>query len=347
MILIIYEIKIPRLSVNDDIVILAEWLVEDGTFVHKDDDIVVYETTKETVEGKANQDGYIHIHVMEGAEKEVGTVIATITDTEKANEDLAEAPTESGILDDREYTNKAWELVKKYNVDVGQLPTDRIIREKDVTPFICKPYQITETHTNDLIIYGAGGFAHIIIDLLKQTCVYKLNGIVDMNYPDLMPVNNVDVIGDDNYLNALIKKGSNKVVNAVGLPLRTDVYKKLKKSGFELPNLVHRSAVIEPTVIMGEGNLIFAGAIVGSEVIIGNDCVINSGAIVNHECIISDNCHVASGAILAGCVTVGENTLIGQGATVYQRVSIGKNVIIQNGCHIFNDVPDGSIIRAR
>lgn len=345
------QVIIPRLGVNDDVVTIGEWLVKDGDWVSKGQDIVVYETTKETGEGQAPADGYIHILAAQGEEKEVGAAAAEIVASaaqEAVRTDTHEAQ------DDRKYTKKAEALIAQYHIDVSELPQDRIIREKDIEALIemqieaqmAKPYHIRETHTNEMFIYGGGGFSRIIIDLLKQTCIYRAKGIVDMKYPELGEVAGMDVIGDDRMLDVLISQGINKTVNAVDFPYRSQVYEKLKEKGFELLNLVHRTAIIEPTVTMGEGNLIFAGAMVGSEAVIGNDCVINAGAIVNHECVISDNCHIASGAVLAGCVTVGENTLIGQGCTVYQRVTIGKNVVIQNGCHIFKNVPDGAVVRA-
>lgn len=337
------QVVVPRLGVNDDIVTIGEWLVKDGDWVSKGQDIVVYETTKETEEGQAAIDGYIHILVGQGEEKEVGTVIAQI-DERQSSKDMQEDVQETADI--RKYTKKAEALIAQYHIDVSGLPTDRIIREKDIACLIEKPYQIRETHTNELFIYGGGGFAHILADLLKQTCTYRLKGIVDMKYPELKEAAGTAVIGDDSCLDMLLKQGINKTINAVDFPYRSQVYEKLKAYGFELPNFVHRTAFIEPTVTMGEGNLIFAGAMVGSEAVIGNDCVINAGAVVNHECIISDNCHIASGAVLAGCVTVGENTLIGQGCTIYQRVRIGKNVVIQNGCHIFKNVPDGTVVRA-
>lgn len=338
------QILIPRLGVNDDVVTIGEWLVNDGDRVSKGQDIVVYETTKETEEGQAPADGYIHILAGQGEEKEVGAVIARIEDSPAPGAEQSGG--EKAASDSRTYTKKAQALIAQYHIDVSALPTGRIIREKDVEPLIAKPYHIRETHTNEMFIYGGGGFAHILIDLLKQTCTYRLKGIVDMKYPELKEVAGIAVTGDDRYLDALLEQGINKTVNAVDFPRRSQAYEKLKEKGFELPNLVHRTAVVEPTVTMGEGNLIFAGAMVGSEVVIGNDCVINAGAIVNHECIISDNCHIASGAVLAGCVTVGENTLIGQGCTVYQRVTIGRNVVIQNGCHVFKNVPDGAVVKA-
>lgn len=343
------EILIPRLSVNDDMVTIGEWLVKNGERVKKGQDIVVFETTKETVEGQAEADGIIQIIVGQGEEKEVGFCIGMITSDGETNVVSEQHIQET---DTRKYTEKAKALIEKYKIDVSTLPTNRIIKEKDVEGLIKKPFTIRQYHTNDVFIYGGGGLAKVIIDILKQTCAYNLTGIVDTTYPKLEKIGTTAVLGNDEYLDELIANGITKAINAVNPTNaigsgkgRAYVYDKLKAKGFELPNLIHKTAFIEPTVTMGEGNLIFAGAMLGSDVVIGNDCVINASAVVNHDCIISDNCHIASGAILAGCVTVGENTLIGQGCTIFQRVKIGNNVIIQNGCNVFKDVPDGTIVK--
>lgn len=343
------KILIPRLSVNDDTVAIGEWLVKNGDHVEKGQDIVVFETTKETVEGQAEADGIIHIIVEQGEEKEVGFCIGMITSDDEMNVVSEEYIQET---DTRKYTAKAKKLIEKYEIDVSILPTDRIIREKDVESLVKKPLMIRQYHTNDVFIYGGGGLAKVIIDILKQTCAYNLTGIVDTRYPKLGKIGTTNVLGNDEYLDELISNGITKAINAVNTTNATGTgkgrayaYDKLKAKGFELPNLIHKTAFIEPTVTMGEGNLIMSGAMLGSDVVIGNDCVINVNAVVNHDCVISDTCHIASGAILAGGVTVGENTLIGQGCTIFQRVKIGNNVVIQNGCHVFKDVPDGTVVK--
>ena len=343
------EILIPRLSVNDDTVTIGEWLVKNGEWVKKGQDIVVFETTKETVEGQAEADGIIHIIVGQGEEKEVGFCIGMITSNGEMNVVSDQHIRE---IDTRKYTAKEKTLIEKYGIDVSLLPMGRIIKEKDVESLIKKPFTIRQYHTNDVFIYGGGCLAKVIIDILKQTCAYNLTGIVDTTYPKLKKIGTTDVLGNDEYFDQLIANGITKAINAVNTTNATGMgkgrsyaYDKLKAKGFELPNLIHKTASIEPTVTMGEGNLILAGAILGSDVVIGNDCVINASAVVNHDCIISDTCHIASGAILAGGVTVGANTLIGQGCTVFQRVKIGNNVVIQNGCNVFKDVPDGTVVK--
>jgi sugar O-acyltransferase (sialic acid O-acetyltransferase NeuD family) len=331
------DIKMPRLGVNDDYVTLVTWMVKDGSWVDEGQIVASVETSKESSEVKADRAGIITFSVAEGDDVKVGDAIAMIGEGEKPKK--AETDTSSLHM-----TEKARKLVIENKIDESLLPKDRLIREKDVMPFIKKSFSIAETKQNELLLYGGGGFSKIVIDILMVTHAYNSYGIIDMAYPELKDVMGVPVIAGDDGLQDYLDAGYRKIFNCVGITRRS-AYEKLKKYGFEFPNVIHAKAILEPSVRLGEGNLICAGAIIGAQAQIGSDCVINAGAIVSHDCIISDHCHVASGAVLAGVITVGENTLIGQNVTVYSNVKIGNNVVIENGCSVFKDVPDNTTVR--
>lgn len=341
------DIKMPRLGVNDDYVTLSSWLVKDGNFVAKGQIIATIETSKETSEITATVEGTITLMVKAGEDIPVNGVVASIGDEEVS---CHEKPKDDALPTHR-MTDKAKKIAEEHHVDLSLLPTDRLIKEKDILPFIYKNHTLAETKNNELILYGGGGFSEIAIDILKVTHAYHVHGIVDMKYPEMQEVMGIPVIGNDDVLKTLFDNGYRKIFNGVGARgsqyWRRPPYDKLKKYGFDFPNIVHAKAIIEPSVSFGEGNIICAGAIIGAGAKIGSNCVINAGAIISHDSIISDHCHIASGTVLAGIVTVGENTLIGQNVTVYSRIRIGSNVIIENGCSVFKDVPDNTIVRYR
>lgn len=331
------EVLMPRLGVNDDSAIVTKQLIKDGGWVDNGKKIAVIETSKETSEVVAEKSGILHWVVLEGDEVSVGKAIAIIGYGMKS--EIEDRP-HKGLR----MTEKAKKLVEDNDIDVFLLPEDKLIREKDVLPFIQQPFHIEETKQNELLLYGGGGFSEIAIDILRVTHAYNSYGIIDMGYPNVASVMGVPVIAGDDGLQEYFDKGYRKIFNGIGVTRKT-AYEKLKPYGFEFPNIIHAKAIMELSVSLGEGNLICAGAIIGAQAKIGNDCVINAGAIVSHDCIISDHCHVASGAVLAGIITVGENTLIGQNVTIYSRVKIGSNVVIENGCSVFKDVPSGSVVR--
>lgn len=338
----------PRLDANDDYVIIGKWLVKSGDYVDKDQLIAELETSKQTGELYAPCEGYIEIKELAGETVNVDEIVAIIRETK--NTETQPAIAEETISDERKYSAKAMALIKKYGIDVSLLPANKIIREKDVLKLVKKPYTIAETFSNKLLIYGAGGFCKVALDIIKQRGMYKVCGILDRKYPDISEVCGVPVIAGNSpeEFERLFNEGYTNIFNAVAFDgnrhCRKEPYEKLKEVGFNFVNIIHNSAIIEPSITMGEGNLIAAGAIIGSEAVIGNNCIINAGAIISHDCIISDSCHIASGAVLGGNVIVGENTLIGQGCTIYKDITIGSNVVIMNGANVFRNIPDNTIV---
>ena len=64
--MVIKEIFMPRLGVNDEYVTIGAWLVKNGDFVKKGQEIASLETTKETEYLIAESDGYLFIDVETG-----------------------------------------------------------------------------------------------------------------------------------------------------------------------------------------------------------------------------------------------------------------------------------------
>ncbi len=337
------KVLMPRVGVNDDYARIAQWLIKNGEKVGVGQKIAIIETTKETTELEADYEGYIVLKVAEGNDAEVGKIIALICDNP-----VLEEKEEKASLDNYKITTWAKELVRKYNIDISKLPSDILIKEKDIMRMISQPYQIAEIKSNKVLIYGGGRMSKVIIDILKHMPGYSIKGIIDTNYPDKKEVMGVPVIGNDDLLETVYAEGYHKIFNSIGFNgnkhWRKPPYEMLKAKGFEFINVIHPTAIVDISVEMGEGNYVGAGASISADTKIGSNCFINAASVIAHDCIISDHCHIASGSVLAGGVIVGENSLIGQNCSVYMNVKIGKNVVIQNGCHIFKDISDNEVV---
>ncbi len=202
-----------------------------------------------------------------------------------------------------------------------------------------------------IFVLGGGGHAKMCLDILGRRGEYEVVGILDGGMVPGSRVLDVPVLGPDNdeEMARLYRQGVRLAVNGVGAagnhPYRSQVYTRLRQAGFSLPNLIHPSAVIEPSAVLGEGNQIMAGAIVGSAVRVGDNCIVNSGAVISHDSRLADNVHIAPGALLAGNVQVGADTLVGMGVTIYLGLTIGSRVVITNGLDVFKDLPDGAFLR--
>ncbi len=72
------EIKVPSPGESINEVQLANWLVDDGSYVEKDQDIAEIDSDKATLSIAAEESGTIHFKASAGDTVEVGAVIATI-----------------------------------------------------------------------------------------------------------------------------------------------------------------------------------------------------------------------------------------------------------------------------
>jgi UDP-perosamine 4-acetyltransferase len=123
---------------------------------------------------------------------------------------------------------------------------------------------------------------------------------------------------------------------------RRAVFSRLLEAGFELPPILHETAIVSPWATVGRGSQVFARAVVNAGAEIGDDVIVNTGAIVEHDCRIAAHAHVSPGALLAGLVEVGEDTHVGIGAVVIQSIRIGAGALVAAGAVVVDDVRDGA-----
>ncbi|WP_270539788.1 acetyltransferase [Bacteroides zhangwenhongii] len=181
-----------------------------------------------------------------------------------------------------------------------------------------------------MYLYGASGHAKVIIDIIKSQGDV-IEGLVDDD-PNLTELSGIPVLHDAAELSPFI-------VSIGNCKVRKMIAERLN---CEFAMAIHPTAIISPTVTVGEGTVIMQGAVIQTEVKIGKHCIINTKASIDHECLIGDYVHIAPGCTISGDVYIGEGTWVGVGSTIIQGVRIGKNCIIGAGSVIVKDIPDNS-----
>ena len=201
-----------------------------------------------------------------------------------------------------------------------------------------------------ILVYGGGGHAKTVIDMIRAVGGYLIAGIVDDNLAAGNQVLGVPVLGSSSILDELHDQGVMLAVNTVGgigkPDIRVRVFERLDQAGYQFPTLVHPRAYVEPTARILEGSQVMPLAYVGSDSQVGFGCIINYGAIISHDCQLADYVNISPGGTLAGGVSVGERSQVGMRATVNINLTIGCDVRIGNGATVKQDVPDGEVIRA-
>lgn len=200
---------------------------------------------------------------------------------------------------------------------------------------------------NKYIILGAGGHAKIALDILKLNNK-NICGLTDANVPKGEFCMGYPVLGNDEELPLLYEKGVCHAVMGighVGYPnIRNKIYQNTQKLGFSFPNVIHPTAVIAESVVMGNGSLFAAQATVNADAKIGNLCIVNTLAVIEHEVILGNGVHVAPHATVLGQAVIGENTFVGAGSVILQGVNIGKNCIIGAGSIVLHDIEDDCVV---
>lgn len=181
-----------------------------------------------------------------------------------------------------------------------------------------------------IYLYGAGGHAKVVLDILEAQG-RPVMGIIDDN-PELTNFMGKEVIHTSpKDIPLIVSIGSNDI--------RRKIVEKLS-SGTSFHTAIHPDAILSSHAVIAEGTVVMQGAILQSCAKVGKHCIINTGASVDHDCIIGDFVHVSPHATLCGNVSVGENSWIGAGAIVIPGIRIGKNCVIGAGSVVCKDMPD-------
>ena len=131
----IVEIKVPSPGESINEVQIASWLVEDGEYVEKDQDIVEIDSDKATLSVAATENGTVKLMAEEGDTVEVGSVFASI-DTEGkgvAKKKEAVKPKEASAPKAEEKTveTKASTPAEKSDIDLTISPLARKLMETE------------------------------------------------------------------------------------------------------------------------------------------------------------------------------------------------------------------------
>jgi sugar O-acyltransferase (sialic acid O-acetyltransferase NeuD family) len=349
------RIVVPLLSPNEPESQVVTVDVESWSQVRRGDVVCAVETSKASADLESMWDGYTGlISVRVGDRVDAGQVICEVFDQlpERRDPPREEVDGEAQLHNLR-LTRRAARLAVDAGVDLSLLPADRFVTEADVRALIGAPNTGTAldelaVSERSLVIFGAGGHAKSVIDLVRSSTGYEPLCVADDN-PRVAEVLGVPVVASS-ALAFLHEQGVRWAANAVGaigrLQTRIDVGRRLEAFGFELPVLVDKTAFVAESASLSGGAQVFARAAVCSAAEVGASAIVNTGAVVSHDCIVGAYAHLAPGALLAGAVEIGEATLVGMGATVTLGARIGARSIVGNGAAVTKDVPERTMVRA-
>lgn len=188
-----------------------------------------------------------------------------------------------------------------------------------------------------MILYGAGGQAKVIYDLILSNN-HLLEYLVD-DYPHDHFPHHLKIYKPSReliqYKKLIIAIGDNSI--------REKIFHEIK-NWCEFETIHHSSAYVSRFSEVGQGTVIMPQVCINAEVTIGNHCIINTASTIEHECIIEDFVHISPKASLAGNITLRKGVHVGLGANIIQGVTIGANALIGAGTVVLKDVPANAVV---
>jgi len=193
-----------------------------------------------------------------------------------------------------------------------------------------------------LLLVGAGGHGRAVLATLRDAGWPMPAGVLDDNpacaglpgLPWLGPVARAATLRSEGLAAAHVALGGNALRRRLG--------ERLLALGFDLPPILHPSAVLAGDATLGAGGVAMPRAVLGAAAIAGEHTILNTGCIVEHDCELGPACHIAPGAVLGGEVRLGCEVLVGILAGVRPGVRIGGGAVIGVGAAVVADVAAGA-----
>ena len=194
---------------------------------------------------------------------------------------------------------------------------------------------------NRLLILGAGGFGQ----MAKETAL-------ELGYEEVVFLDDAadggDVIGrccdyilrHEEYPVAVAAFGNNK----------TRLYwtDKLLEAGYQVPALVHPSAVVSPSAVLESGCFVMQRAVVNTHTRLERAALINSGAVVDHDSVVCAGAHVGLGSIVKANCTIESGRKVEAGEVIFstrRKIEGADSRSLEDAVYAFGFGPSCSYVK--
>lgn len=187
-------------------------------------------------------------------------------------------------------------------------------------------------------IIGAGELGKQILHLAnKNGC--NVVGFFD-DYCKESQIDGKPILGAvDNIYCKLDKFDS--VVIAIGykhMDVRQRLYFELKLHGIKFATIIDKTAIIDSTVIIGEGSVITSAVVLDKGVVIEENVFINVACCVAHDSVIGAHSFLAPRVAIAGFTHVGQSSFLGINSTIIDNLCLPSKIKIGAGAVVTSNL---------
>ncbi len=329
------EIRVPRETVNDDFVTIADWHVKAGERVRAKDVVVSIETSKAVLEVEPGVDGYVEIVHPAGTEVAIGEVIGHVHSQPIAVSadgaiptagDARSAQTTGSASGDREgpagatISRKAQALVDEHSIDPAVFAGKGLIRESDVIGYLQEQQVVEESSrpaaTTTTVEAAVGAPASKRAPSSTVTLLGDLKVSAQERGASIFSVI-INYLWRTWLLGNLVQWAPRGII----LPLHRLRGVKIGKGCFIDPSAIIETAYSE-NITLGDDVRITARVVIMTH-IKAPHYLRNTGimpAIVK-PVVLEDHCFIGVNSVILPGVTVGKAAVVASGSVVVSNVS--------------------------
>lgn len=135
-----------------------------------------------------------------------------------------------------------------------------------------------------------------------------------------------------------------EIIVAVGEPVwKGALYSKAALDRYSFARLIHPTAYVSPSAVLGNGIIIKMGSFISCDTVIGDNSSVEVGCMIAHDCKIEENCQISSGVSLGGGCVIRKGVFIGMNACIREMVEIGEDSIVGIGAVVLHDIPKNAV----
>ena len=187
-----------------------------------------------------------------------------------------------------------------------------------------------------LVVYGAGGHAKVVCDVLQCAGRTVLGFIDDAPQRHGTTVLGLPVLGGG----ASLDPAQHEVALGIGdNGARSKVYDACVARGIRVVTAIHPRASVARSACLGDGTVVMAFAAINPDAAVGRGVIVNTASVIEHDVVVGDFAHLSPNAAMGGAARLGARAQLGIGASVLPGVIVGDDAIVGGGAVVARDVP--------
>lgn len=190
------------------------------------------------------------------------------------------------------------------------------------------------------LVLGTGGHSRVVLSLLFSQKNHEILNLFELGeFRKCETIMGINVLPFPASLNDLKKYKYLDIFLAIGCnEKRKHFWEIISAEGFNTPNLISSTAIIDHSVKLGKANVICSNAFLGPCAQLGNNNLINTASIIEHEAKVGSHSHLAPRSLIAGRSTIHDSCFVGAGATIIDYLEVVSHTTLGAGTTLIKDV---------